>query len=79
MTFIPHNSSDDRAEGLSLVQLLEAVPPGERGGLLQSAVSFRPGRSLDESFAVGPLRAAFADLWESDTARTIEPAEIRRI
>jgi hypothetical protein len=79
MMFHPYVSSDDRTEGLSLLQLLEAAPPGERGSLLQSAVSFRPGRSLDESFAVGPLRAAFADFWEAETGRPIEPAEVRRI
>ena len=55
----------DSAIGSSeLTTLLQTIPPGRRGAVLQSALSFRPGPTLDQSFAVGPIRAAFADYWE---------------
>jgi hypothetical protein len=49
-----------------LVELLLAAPLGERASLLMAAVSFRPNRTLSESFRVGPLRAAFAEYWEAN-------------
>jgi hypothetical protein len=79
MNSVHETLKNDDTHVFSLVQLLERVSPGDRGRLLQSAVSFRPGRTLDESFAVGPLRAAFADFWEAQTGRPLEPAEVRGI
>jgi hypothetical protein len=43
-----------------LAILLLAIPPRRRGAVLQSALSFRPSTTFDESFDVGPIRAAFA-------------------
>ena len=67
----------DSAVGPSeLATLLQAIPPGRRGAVLQSAVSFRPAPTLEQSFAVGPIRAAFADYWE---ARFGEPIPVERL
>ena len=58
----------------ALSALILAVPPGRRGAVMQSVVSFRPESTLDESLKVGPVRAAFADLWERQT-RTAVPVK----
>lgn len=47
-----------------LVSLIAAIPPGRRPAVMQCVVSFRPCDTIEQSFAVGPLRAAFAQLWE---------------
>jgi N6-adenosine-specific RNA methylase IME4 len=47
-----------------LAALILATPPGRRGAIMQCAISFRPNPTLEASFAVGPLRAAFANYWE---------------
>jgi len=57
-----------------LTALLQAVPPGRRGVILQSAVSFRPSASPDECFAIEQIRAAFAGYWEARFGRPV-PAE----
>ena len=49
-----------------LAQLLLATPLGDRASLLMAALSFRPNRTLSDSFRVGPLRAAFAEYWETN-------------
>lgn len=73
----PEHSPHDCAIGSSqLATLLQAIPPGRRGAILQSAVSFRPALTLEQSFAVGPIRAAFADYWE---ARFGQPIPVERI
>ena len=57
---LPSNGSS-----LLIAELLLAIPPGCRGAVVQSAASFRPDATLDASFSVGPLRAAFAEFWEA--------------
>jgi hypothetical protein len=52
------------ASCLPLANLLLTIPPGRRAAVFQSVVSFRPSPSLENSFAVGPLRAAFAEYCE---------------
>ncbi len=58
------NASHDVSTPPQLATLLLTIPPGKRGTILQSVVSFRPSLTIDQSVAVGPLRAAFAALWE---------------
>jgi hypothetical protein len=60
-----------------LATLLESVPAGVRGPLLMSAVSFRPNATLESSFAVGEVRAAFADYWESKFNRAVPVTALR--
>ncbi len=48
-----------------LARLLCAVPAGRRAPLMLSAASFRPDTTLEASFAVGELRAAFVKYWET--------------
>jgi N6-adenosine-specific RNA methylase IME4 len=62
-----------------LAALLQAIPPARRGALLQSAVSFRPAPSLEHSFAVGPIRATFADYWEARFGRPIPVEGLRAV
>lgn len=60
-----------------LATLLEKVPPGLRGPLLMSAVSFRPDTTLETSFVVGECRAVFAEYWESQFAAPVPIAALR--
>ena len=57
-----------------LTTLLQAIPPGRRGGVLQSAVSFRLASTLEQSIAFGPIRGAFADSREARFGQPV-PAE----
>jgi hypothetical protein len=59
------------ASSSPLAELLTAVPPGRRGALMQCVVSFRPSPTLEESFAVGELRAAFAQFWEAQGSGSV--------
>jgi hypothetical protein len=60
-----------------LTNLVLAIPPGRRGSVVQSVVSFRPSPSLESSFAVGPLRAAFAELWENRFGEPVPVESLR--
>jgi hypothetical protein len=62
-----------------LAVLLQAIPPARRGAVLQSAVSFRPAPTLEHSFAVGPIRATFADYWEARFGRPIPVERLRAV
>jgi hypothetical protein len=56
----------DSAYGLpKLATLLQTIQPARRGAVMQSAVPFRPAPTLEQSLAVGPIRAAFAHYWEA--------------
>lgn len=57
-----------------LVELVLAIPRGQRAGLVMEALSFRPSRHLEQSFRVGPLRAALSNFWE---ARMFSPIPTR--
>ncbi len=48
-----------------LAARVAGIVPHHRGARLQAAVLFRPATNLDEEFELGPLRAAFADVWET--------------
>lgn len=54
-----------------LAKMLFAIPAGRRGALLQCVVSFQPNEILEASFSVGPLRAAFAELWEAHVGSAV--------
>ena len=60
-----------------LANLLHRIPSGRRAAVLQSVVSFRPSPSLENSFAVGPLRAAFADYWEHRFGQPVPVESLR--
>ena len=60
-----------------LTQHIIAFQQDKRGAVMQSAVGFRPERSLAESFEAGPLRAAFASFWESATGSPVPIQELR--
>lgn len=71
--------SDHEPPGFELTRQLLALPPARRGTCLQSAVSFRPSRTLDDSIAIGPLRAAFAEYWESSLGRPVPVEALRDV
>ena len=62
-----------------LTALLQAIPPGRRGAIVQWAVSFRPTASPEECFAVGPIRAAFADCWEARYGHQVPAERLRAL
>lgn len=62
-----------------LAELLLAIPPGRRGFVMQCVISFRANPTLEASFAVGPARALFAELWEAQVGRPVPIAELRAI
>jgi hypothetical protein len=68
----------ERASCSPLANLLLTILLGRRAAVFQSAVSFRPSLSLESSFAVGPLRAAFAELWENRFGEPV-PVESLRV
>lgn len=61
----------------TLPEELTNVPPGRRGALLQAAASFSPRPQLEAEFAVGNLRARFADFWEQRFGESVPIAELR--
>ena len=70
----------DSAVGPSdLATLLEAIPPARRGAVLQSAVSCRSAPTLEHSFAVGPIRAAFIDYWRTRFGAPIPVEQLRAV
>lgn len=62
-----------------LIQLIRQLPPSERAAALLSAVSFQPAENLEESFAIGPLRAAWADEWERLTGEPVPVGHLRSL
>lgn len=69
----------ERTATAELNSLLRAMPPARRGAALQHVVSFRPSHSLDASFDVGRLRAAFANHWEQHTGRCVPIEALRAV
>lgn len=63
----------------ALATLLEPIPPHCRPSLMQCAVSFRPSQTLEASFSVGPVRAAFAQYWEAQMAGAVPVAGLRAV
>jgi len=69
-----------QCESLSaLAKLVLALPPGTRGAVFQHVVSFRPEVAIAEAFAVGPIRASFADVWEASFGGTVPLRELQRV
>ena len=48
---------------MELARAVLAIPPGRRGAVMQTVVSFRPELPFIESIDVGALRATFAGCW----------------
>jgi N6-adenosine-specific RNA methylase IME4 len=62
-----------------LSQLLAQLPPSRRGAAMQSVISFRPDESTDTAFQMGPIRAAFAEFWESCCRSPVPVQKLRAI
>jgi hypothetical protein len=63
----------------ALATTLLGLPPGRRGAALQWAASFRPDDNHDQLFAVGPIRAAFADFWEARFGQRVPVEGLRAL
>lgn len=79
MTHAELSARDSVVGPSDLTNLVEAIPPGRRGAVLQSAMSIRPAPTLEQSFDVGPLRAAFAVNWEARFGRPIPTERLRAV
>ncbi len=76
----PATTTQDCASAASgLAQLLYDLPQGRRGALLQIVATFEPSPTVEESFELGPLRAAFANYWESFTGKPVPISSLRLI
>lgn len=62
-----------------LAGLLAISPLGERASLLMDALSFRPNKTLSQSFRVGPVRAAFADFWQEKVCTIVPIRDLREV
>jgi hypothetical protein len=62
-----------------LAKLVIAIPPPRRGAVVQHVTSFRPEFDIGEAFAVGPLRALFADAWQARFGSPVPVRELRRV
>lgn len=62
-----------------LTNLILDMPLGQRASLLMAAASFRPSWCFENSFRVGPIRAAFAEYWELSQCSLMPSKEIRVI
>ncbi len=84
MSVLPSNQPHTPAATSQLATIMLAIPPARRGAALLSVVSCRPNPTVDASFALGPLRAAFAEFWEDkrvlltsrDVARVLQVERI---
>ena len=61
----------------AIVDLLASLAPERRAPLLQAATSFRPSPRFDDSFDLGPFRAAFAAYWEMTTRTSVPILPLR--
>ncbi|MDA7978288.1 MAG: MT-A70 family methyltransferase [Pirellulales bacterium] len=60
-----------------LAALVLAIPPARRPAVMQCVAAFRPCHTIEESFAVGPLRAKFAKTWESLYRKPLPVEQLR--
>lgn len=79
MSMLPSNLPHTPAATSQLATIMLAMPPARRGAVLQSVVSFRPSPTIDASFAVGPLRAAFAEFWEEICGIAVPIEGLRKV
>lgn len=70
-----HPSSNDAC--LELAALIAAIPPARRPAVMQCVASFRPCDRIEQSFAVGRLRAAFARVWETHCQKSPPVEQLR--
>jgi N6-adenosine-specific RNA methylase IME4 len=79
MTFFPRRYEAGSGADQSLISMLQALPPGCRGSVLQQAISFEPAPSVEQEFNLGPIRAAFASYWETRYNSPLPIREFRRL
>jgi hypothetical protein len=79
MTMPATNMNDCEVSAAGLAELLHQLPAGRRGALLQLVASFEPSATIEESFDLGPLRAAFAGYWESLAGKAVPISRLRSI
>ncbi len=77
MTQSNHRQPPQQSPCSELAVLVAAIPPGRRPSVLQCVASCRPSESVEQSFAVGRLRAAFAHAWETMIQRPLPVSQLR--
>ncbi len=76
MSRVPENAREPLRR---MSELLHRIPPGRRPAVMRSVTLFRPVGTLDQEFAIGELRAAFAEAWEVATCGPIPIEPVRRV
>lgn len=70
---------DATSGSFNLAALLQAIPPGRRRVVLQTALSFGLRAIPDNSSAIGPIRVAFAGHWETRYGQPIPVERLRAL
>lgn len=63
----------------SLTDLTIVIPPHRRATMFQDVLSFRPANDLPTEFAMGSLRAALAEVWESRFGTAVPVQKLRKL
>jgi hypothetical protein len=80
MNGLPQRSVLPSDDALSrLAALVSEFPVSRRGAILQAVVAFEPASTFAQEFAVGPVRAAFAECWEGRFGRVVPVRELRAV
>jgi hypothetical protein len=62
-----------------LSEMLLSLPAERRASAFEHALSFRPSVNLETAFTVAPLRAAFANYWESCFGNAVPIERLREM
>ena len=68
-----------RVKVAKLASILDHVPPARRGTSFQAAVAFQPNADLENEYSIGLLRAAFAEVWETEFNSIVPVSHLRRL
>lgn len=74
---VPNNRLPSTDACSELAPLIAAIPPARRPAVMQCVASYRSSDTIEQSFALGPVRAAFAQAWKSRYRRSIPIAQLR--
>ncbi len=62
-----------------IAKILAALPSGRRAAAFREALIFSPATTLDLAFNIGPLRAEFANCWETESGDPVPIGCLRQI
>lgn len=67
----PPANTEARSAAYRAADLLGRIPPARRPAVLTACLAALPCQSLEESFDLGPVRAALSEVWETTTGESI--------